>query len=101
VKRLVLEGIHWSVLIFLVISSIIFVFEVAPLRNSDQMEIKDNRIVFCEDDKCVNLGEKIYWTFLEIFMIEIIVGGLALFAIREEISLEKRGKKDKSNTFDS
>ena len=90
VKRKILEVIHWSVLIFLVLSSLIFVIEVAPMQNADQVIIKDNRLMFCTNDHCVNYAEKTYWTFLEMFVVEIIVGGLALVAIREEISIERR-----------
>ena len=66
--------------------------EVGPLLNPDDIVIKDNHILFCENSNCVKLGEKIYWTFVEIFAVEIVVGALALVAIREEISLEKRAK---------
>lgn len=89
-KKKILIGIHWSVLTFLVISAIIFIIEVSPLINPDDVVIKDNHVLFCENGHCVKLGEKIYWTFLEIFIVELVLGGLALFAIIETISLEKR-----------
>ncbi len=40
----------------------------------------------------MKFGEKIYWTFIEIFIVEIVVAALALVAIREEISIEKRSE---------
>ena len=91
-KYKVLEFIHWGVVIFLISSVVIFVIEVGPLLNPDDIVIKDNHILFCQNGSCVKLGEKIYWTFVEIFAVEIVVGALALVAIREEISLEKRAK---------
>ncbi len=91
-KHKVLEFIHWGVVIFLISSVLVFVFEVGPLLNPDDIVIKDNHILFCQNGSCVKLGEKIYWTFVEIFTVEIVVGALALVAIREEISLEKRTK---------
>ncbi|MDC8452600.1 MAG: hypothetical protein LV477_06790 [Candidatus Nitrosotalea sp.] len=91
-KHKVLEFIHWGVVIFLISSILVFVLEVGPLLNPDDMVIKDNHILFCQNGSCVKLGEKIYWTFVEIFAVEIVVGALALVAIREEISLEKRAK---------
>lgn len=91
-KYKVLEFIHWGVVIFLISSVVIFVIEVGPLLNPDDIVIKDNHILFCQNGNCVKLGEKIYWTFVEIFAVEIVVGALALVAIREEISLEKRAK---------
>ncbi len=94
-KRKILEAIHWSVVIFLILSSLIFVIEVAPMQNADQVMLKDNRLMFCTENHCVNFAEKIYWTFLEIFVVEIIVGGLALVAIREEISIEQRAENHK------
>jgi len=92
VKHRILEFIHWGVVIFLISSVLVFVMEVGPLLNPDDIVIKDNHILFCENSNCVKLGEKIYWTFVEIFAVEIVVGALALVAIREEISLEKRTK---------
>ena len=89
-KKKILIGLHWSVLIFLVISAIIFFIEVSPLANPDDVLIKDNHVLFCENGHCVKLGEKIYWTFLELFIVEMVLGGLALFAIMETVSLEKR-----------
>jgi len=94
-KHKILEIIHWSVIIFLVSSALIFVIEVSPLLNPDDIVIKDNRILFCNNGECVKLGEKIYWTFVEIFIVEIVVGALALVAIREEISIEKRAEDHK------
>ena len=91
-KHKVLEFIHWGVVIFLISSILVFVFEVGPLLNPDDLVIKDNHILFCQNGSCVKLGEKIYWTFVEIFAVEIVVGALALVAIREEISLEQRTK---------
>ncbi|HZS73082.1 MAG TPA: hypothetical protein VFA69_01125 [Candidatus Nitrosotalea sp.] len=91
-KHRILEFIHWGVVIFLISSVLVFVMEVGPLLNPDDIVIKDNHILFCENSNCVKLGEKIYWTFVEIFAVEIVVGALALVAIREEISLEKRTK---------
>ena len=91
-KHKVLEFIHWGVVIFLISSVLVFVFEVGPLLNPDDIMIKDNHILFCQNGNCVKLGEKIYWTFVEIFAVEIVVGALALVAIQEEISLEKRAK---------
>jgi hypothetical protein len=91
-KRKILEIIHWSVVIFLVSSVLIFVFEVSPLLNPDDIVIKDNHLLFCNKGECIKLGEKIYWTFVEIFIVEIVVGALALVAIREEISIEKRAE---------
>ncbi len=94
-KRRVLEVIHWVVVIFLVISVVIFIFETSSLLNPDDVVIKDNKLYFCESNHCVNLGEKIFWTFLEILLVEVVVGGLALVAIREEISIEKRSEEHK------
>ena len=91
-KHKVLEFIHWGVVIFLISSILVFVLEVGPLLDPDDLVIKDNHILFCQNGSCVKLGEKIYWTFVEIFAVEIVVGALALVAIREEISLEKRTK---------
>lgn len=91
-KHKILEIIHWSVIIFLISSALIFVIEVSPLLNPDDIVVKDNHILFCNKGECVKLGEKIYWTFVEIFIVEIVVGALALVAIREEISLEKRAE---------
>lgn len=91
-KYKILEIIHWAVVIFLIISSLIFVFEVSSLLNPDDIVIKDNHILYCKNGECVKLGEKIYWTFIEIFIVELVVGALALVAIREEISIEKRAK---------
>ena len=71
-------------------SAIIFIIEVSPLANPDDVFVKDNHVLFCENGHCVKLGEKIYWTFLELFIVEMVLGGLALFAIIETISLEKR-----------
>gem|GEM_PF-5133927 len=94
-KYKILEIIHWAVVIFLISSALIFVLEVSPLLNPDDIIIKDNHILFCNNGECVKLGEKIYWTFVEIFIVEIVVGALALVAIREEISIEKRAKDHK------
>lgn len=91
-KSKILEIVHWSVVIFLVVSILIFVIEVSPLLNPDDIVIKDNHLLFCNNGECVKLGEKIYWTFIEIFVVEIVVGALALVAIREEISIEKRSE---------
>jgi hypothetical protein len=91
-KYKILEVIHWAVVIFLISSSLVFIFEVSPLLNPDDIVIKDGHLLFCNNGECVKLGEKIYWTFIEIFAVEMVVGGLALVAIREEISLEKRTK---------
>lgn len=91
----ILEIIHWSVVIFLIASALIFVIGVSPLLNPDDIIIKDNHLLFCNNGECVKLGEKIYWTFVEIFIVEIVVGVLALVAIREGISIEKRSKDHK------
>jgi hypothetical protein len=93
-KRIILEGIHWSIIVFLVLSAIIFAIEVSPLLNGDEVIVKDNHILFCENGHCIKLGEKIYWTFLEIFIVEIVIGGLALVVLRENISLKKRSDKE-------
>jgi hypothetical protein len=82
-------------MIFLISSVLIFVIGVSPLLNPDDIVIKDNHLLFCNNGECVKLGEKIYWTFVEIFVVEIVVGALALVAIREEISIEKRSKDHK------
>ena len=89
---LIFEILHWSVVIFLISSVLIFVVEVSPLLNPDDIVVKDNHLLFCNNGECVKLGEKIYWTFVEIFIVEIVVGALALVAIRAEISIEKRVK---------
>jgi hypothetical protein len=60
--------------------------------NPDDIIVKDNHLLFCNNGECVKLGEKIYWTFVEIFIVEIVVGALALVAIRGEISIAKRVK---------
>ena len=91
-KQKIVEFILWGVVIFLISSILVFVLEVGPLLNPDDIVVKDNHILFCQNGSCVKLGEKIYWTFVEIFAVEIVVGALALVAIREEISLEKRTK---------
>jgi hypothetical protein len=91
-KYLIFEIIHWSVVIFLISSVLIFVVEVSPLLNPDDIVVKDNHILFCNNGDCVKLGEKIYWTFVEIFIVEIVVGALALVAIRGEISIAKHIK---------
>ena len=94
-KRRILEVIHWSILAFLVIASVLFVIEVAPVQEADRVITKENQILFCSNTECVDILDKIYWTFLKVFIIEIIVGGLALVAIREEISIEKRAEEHK------
>lgn len=91
-KYRMLEVIHWSVVVFLISSVLIFVIEVSPLLNPDDIVVKDNHLLFCNNGECVKLGEKIYWTFVEIFIVEIVVGALALIAIRGEISIAKRVK---------
>jgi len=91
-KYEVFEIIHWSVVIFLISSVLIFVVEVSPLLNPDDIVVKDNHLLFCDNNGCIKLGEKIYWTFVEIFIVEIVVGALALVAIRGEISIAKRVK---------
>ncbi len=91
-KHRVLKIIHWGVIVFLVSSALVFVIQVSPLLNPDDMVVKDNHILFCQNGQCIKLGEKIYWTFVEIFVVEIVVGALALVAIREEISIEKRAE---------
>ncbi|HEX5457764.1 MAG TPA: hypothetical protein VFX64_05190 [Candidatus Nitrosotalea sp.] len=93
-KHKVLEFIHWGVIAFLSLSVLVFVIDVEPLLNPDDMIVKDNHVLFCQNGNCVKLGEEIYWTFVEIFAVEIVVGALALVAIRAEISLEKRVKDD-------
>lgn len=67
-------------------------FEAFPLLNPEDIVIKDGHLLFCNNGECVKLGEKIYWTFLEIFVVEMVVGALAIVAIREEISIKKRIK---------
>lgn len=94
-KRRVLEVIHWSILAFLVIASILFMIEVAPVQEAERIVTKENQILFCTNSECVDFADKIYWTFVKVFVIEIIVGGLALVAIREEISIEKRAEEHK------
>ena len=91
-KHRVLKIIHWGVIVFLVSSVLVFVIGVSPLLNPDDIVVKDNHILFCQNGQCVKLGEKIYWTFVEIFVVEIVVGVLALVAIHEEISIEKRAE---------
>lgn len=95
-KRRVLEFIHWGVIVFLALSVLVFVIDVEPLLNPDDIIVKDNHVLFCQNGNCVKLGEEIYWTFVEIFAVEIVVGALALVAIRAEISLEKRVKDNTS-----
>ena len=92
-KRKILEIIHWSVIIFLILSALIFIIEVSPLINPEDIVIKDNHLLICNNGECMKFGEKIYWTFIEIFIVEIVVAALALVAIREEISIEKRSEK--------
>lgn len=65
------------------------------MQEADKVVTKDNQLLFCSDTECVDILDKIYWTFLKVFIIEIIVGGLALVAIREEISIEKRVEEHK------
>ena len=91
-KHKVLEFIHWGVIAFLALSVLVFVIDVEPLLNPDDIIVKDNHVLFCQNGHCVKLGEEIYWTFVEIFTVEIVVGALALVAIRAEISLAKRVK---------
>lgn len=59
---------------FLVLSAMIFVIELAPLLNPDDIVVKDNHVLFCHNGKYVKLGEKIYWIFIEIFVVVIVVG---------------------------
>jgi hypothetical protein len=93
-KHILLILIHWAIIIALIISSIIFIFDEAELSRSNA-EIKDGKLMFCTTDGCVSYTTKISWTFLKIFIFEIIVAILALIALREGISLEKRFKSQK------
>jgi hypothetical protein len=95
VKYKILEILYWSVLIFLISSALIFIIEVSPLLNPDDIVMKDGHLQFCDNGICVKLGEKIYWTFVEIFIVEIVVGALAIIAIREEVSIKKWNKDHK------
>lgn len=88
-KHKILLAIHWSIIVALVISAIIFVVDETELAAS-KAEIRDGLILFCNDDKCTSYQEKISSTFLKIFIFEIIVAILALVALQEGISLEKR-----------
>lgn len=91
-KYQVLGILNLVVIIFLISSSLVFIFEAFPLLNPDDIVIKDSHLLFCNNGECLKLGEKIYWTFLEIFVVEMVVGALAIVAIREEISIKKRIK---------
>ena len=93
-KHILLILIHWAIIISLIISSIIFIFDEVELSRSNA-EIKDGKLMFCTTDDCVSYTTKISWTFLKIFIFEIIVAILALVALREGISLEKRFKSQK------
>ena len=88
-KHKLLLTIHWSIIFALVISAVIFVVDETELAHS-KAEIKDGLILFCNDEKCISYQEKISSTFLKIFIFEIIVAVLALVALREGISLERR-----------
>ena len=95
-KHVLLILIHWVIIIALIISSIIFIFDEAELSKSNA-EIKDGKLMFCTTDDCVSYTAKISGTFLKIFIFEIIVAILALVALREGISLEKRFKSQKTD----
>ena len=90
-KHILLISIHWVIIIALIISSIIFILDEAELSKLNA-EIKDGKLVFCTTNECVSYTTKISGTFLKIFIFEIIVAILALVALREGISLEKRFK---------
>jgi hypothetical protein len=93
-KHVLLILIHWAIIIALIISATIFIFDEAELSKSNA-EIKDGKLMFCSDNNCVSYTTKISWTLLKIFIFEIIVAILALVALREGISLEKRFKSQK------
>jgi hypothetical protein len=93
-KHILLISIHWAIILALIISSIIFILDEAELSKSNA-EIKDGKLMFCTTNECISYTTKISWTFLKIFIFEIIVAVLALVALREGISLEKRFKSQK------
>ena len=93
-KHILLISIHWVIIIALIISSIIFILDEIELTKSNA-EIKDGKLVFCSINECISYTTKVSWTFLKIFIFEIIVAVLALVALREGISLEKRFKSQK------
>jgi hypothetical protein len=88
-KHKILLLIHWLIIIALIVSSTIFVLDEIELANSEA-EIIDGKIVFCNENGCTSYQEKTFLTFLKIFIFEIVVAILALVALREGISLEKR-----------
>ncbi|NDB62355.1 MAG: hypothetical protein EB170_00505 [Nitrosopumilaceae archaeon] len=88
-KHIILLVIHWSVIVALIISAIIFVLDEIELANS-KTEIQDGKILICNENECTSYQAKTSLTFLKIFIFEIIVAILALVALREGISLEKR-----------
>lgn len=88
-KHIILLVIHWSVIVALIISAIIFVLDEIELANS-KTEIQDGKILICNENECISYQAKTSITFLKIFIFEIIVAILALVALREGISLEKR-----------
>ena len=88
-KHKILLSIHWLIIIALIISAIIFILDEIELANSEA-EIRDGKILFCNENECVSYQAKTFSTFLKIFIFETIVAILALVALREGISLEKR-----------
>lgn len=88
-KHKVLLSIHWSIIAALIISAIIFVLDEIELAKLET-KIMDGKILSCNEAGCSSYHEKIHSTFLKIFIFEIIVAILALVALREGISLEKR-----------
>ncbi len=88
-KHKILLLIHWLIIIALIISSIIFVLDEIELASSEA-EIRDGKILFCNENECTSYQAKTSTTFLKIFIFETIVAILALVALREGISLEKR-----------